>query len=68
MARTLKTSLLAQIAFLLLVVVAAERDLKAYVDPGTGSMIWQLVVAGAIGVLYYIRKFTAIFRKKDRKD
>jgi hypothetical protein len=53
---------------LLFLLIASERDLKAYADPGSGALIWQVLVAGAIGVLYYMRKITAFFRRKDRKD
>jgi hypothetical protein len=54
-------------AVLLFLLVACERDLKAYADPGSGALIWQVLVAGAIGFLYYFRKIVAFFRKKDRK-
>jgi|WetSurMetagenome_2_1015567.scaffolds.fasta_scaffold960553_2 hypothetical protein len=30
--------------------------LFAYVDPGSGALIWQAIVAGAIGCLFYVRK------------
>jgi hypothetical protein len=29
----------------------------AYIDPGSGALIWQAVVAGLVGVSYYFRKF-----------
>jgi hypothetical protein len=29
----------------------------AYVDPGSGLLAWQIVVAGAVGCLFQIRKF-----------
>lgn len=50
----------------LVLLVASERNLKAYADPGSGALIWQVLVAGAIGVLYYFRKITGLFRKKDK--
>lgn len=53
---------------LLLLLLAAERDLAAYADPGTGALLWQVLVAGVIGVLYYIRKIAKFFRGKDRND
>jgi hypothetical protein len=51
---------------LLLLLLASERSLKAYADPGSGALIWQVLVAATIGVLYYARKIVAFFRKKDR--
>lgn len=55
-------------ALLLVLLLAAERDLKAYADPGTGALLWQAIVAGLIGGLYYLRKLTGYFRRKDRND
>ena len=38
----------------------------AYIDPGTGAMIWQLLLATAIGGMFYarsyIRKVISIFK------
>jgi NADH:ubiquinone oxidoreductase subunit 2 (subunit N) len=55
-------------AGLLLLLAASERALKAYADPGSGTLIWQVLVGAVIGVLYYARRVVAFFRKKDRKD
>jgi hypothetical protein len=30
--------------------------LLAYIDPGLGSLLWQAIVAGVIGFLFYLRK------------
>jgi hypothetical protein len=29
----------------------------AYVDPGSGALLWQMLVAFGVGFLFYIRKF-----------
>jgi hypothetical protein len=29
---------------------------SAYTDPGTGAMIWQLLVGAGIGGLFYLRR------------
>ncbi len=54
-------------ALLLFLLLGSERSLKAYADPGSGALIWQVIVAATIGVLYYARKIVAFFRKKGRK-
>ena len=37
----------------------------AYIDPGTGSMLLQLIIAGAVGTVAYFRKFIfGLFRKR----
>ena len=53
---------------LLLIVFATAREARAYTDPGSGAMIWQMLVAGFVGVAFYFRRFTAWFRgrKGDR--
>ncbi len=55
--------MLSAIAVLLLPGVAA-----AYIDPGTGSYILQMVLGGLLGGLFaikvYWKKITAFFRKK----
>jgi hypothetical protein len=36
----------------------------AYIDPGSGALIWQAIVAGLVGVSYYFRKyFGRLFHK-----
>ena len=57
-------------AGLALLLFATERQAQAYNDPGTGAMIWQMLAAGAVGVLFYFRKFITWFKvkKKDEKD
>ncbi len=46
------TLLLATLLLFLLV-----RPAKAYVDPGTGSMAIQVVVAAFLGFLYMLKRF-----------
>jgi hypothetical protein len=42
------------------------REANAYTDPGTGALLWQMMAAGFVGVLFYLRKFTTWFGKKRR--
>jgi hypothetical protein len=30
--------------------------LFAYIDPGSGQLLWQLVAAAGVGILFYIKK------------
>jgi hypothetical protein len=32
-------------------------SILAYVDPGSGALIWQMLAAAAVGVLFYFRSF-----------
>lgn len=40
--------------------------LLAYIDPGSGALIWQAIVAGFVGAAFYFRRFFGRFLSKDR--
>ena len=54
------------VATVLLLLLMAETPAAAYTDPGSGAMLWQILVAGFVGVMFYGRKFTKWFRSKTR--
>lgn len=47
-----------------LAMFATEREARAYTDPGTGALIWQMAVAGLVGVSFYFRRITAWFKSR----
>jgi hypothetical protein len=47
-----------------LAMFATEREAHAYTDPGTGALLWQMMVAGLVGVGFYFRRITAWWKKK----
>jgi len=51
---------------LLALLAAAERPARAYVDPGSGALLWQMVAAGFLGALFQVRKFIARLRRRRR--
>ena len=52
-----------------LVLWAAEGHLDAYIDPGSGALIWQAIVAGFVGAAFYFRRFfERLFTRRDRQD
>ena len=52
-----------------LIMFATEKEARAYTDPGTGALIWQMLVAGLVGVGFYFRRITSWFRsRKGSKD
>ena len=54
---------------LLLLSFGTEREARAYTDPGSGMLIWQMLVAGFVGVMFYFRRLTSWFKgKKGSKD
>jgi hypothetical protein len=43
----------------------------AYIDPGTGALVWQMIVAAFVGFLFYLRQtrqwIVAVFMDAFRK-
>ena len=52
------------VPFLFLLSFATERQACAYTDPGSGVLIWQMLVAAFVGVAFYFRRFTSWFKGK----
>jgi hypothetical protein len=48
----------------------------AYVDPGSGTLLWQALLAGAVGGVFYFRRALVTFgawitgktRRQERED
>jgi hypothetical protein len=40
------------------------KPILAYIDPGTGTMIWQSLTAVAIGASFYFRRILLKLRKR----
>jgi hypothetical protein len=38
------------------------RTILLYTDPGTGAMIWQLLIAAGLGATFYFRHYIAKVR------
>jgi Domain of unknown function (DUF4118) len=47
---------------LALLTMAIPQKASAYVDPGTGAMLWQMAAAALIGSLFYLRRLTGWVR------
>jgi hypothetical protein len=54
---------LQQAAFALLLLLTFAREARAYVDPGSGTLIWQGVVAAFLGGLFYARRLVTRFTR-----
>jgi hypothetical protein len=51
--------------------VAAEVPLRAYIDPGSGALIWQAILAAFFGGAFYFRKFIGrltFWKKADKTE
>jgi len=56
---------------LLLMIVVLTRDVHAYLDPGTGSLIFQTIVAALAAGAYALRSYwgrvRTVFRRSSRE-
>ena len=60
----------------LFLVLLLPRDAHAYLDPGTGSYVLQMIIAGVLGAAFAIkmswfrikRFFTGMFSRNDRNN
>jgi hypothetical protein len=52
--------------FVLMVILifGTEQPALAYTDPGSGALIWQLLVAAFAGALFYFRRFAFWLKKR----
>lgn len=63
-------------ANIVLLIALTPAPAMAYLDPGTGSFILQMLIAGALGAMLYIRLawdrtrsfFTRLFRPRSRME
>ncbi len=60
----------AKVLFLLaLAMFATEREARAYADPGSGALIWQMLAGVFVGIGFYFRRLTSWFKnRKGPKD
>ena len=56
-----------QLLAVAVVLICFEREAKAYTDPGSGALIWQVLVAGFFGALFYLRRILGWFRAKGQR-
>jgi hypothetical protein len=44
------------------VLIVAQIPVHAYTDPGSGTLIWQMLLAVSFGVMFYLRRIIVWFR------
>jgi hypothetical protein len=72
----LRTSRSLGILWVFLILLVLPRSSHAYLDPGTGSYIFQLIIAGLLGAAFAVKVFWAkitnffsgIFFKRQKDD
>ncbi len=48
---------LRSILLVLVILIVIPQSVSAYLDPGVGSMIWQLLVAVGLGVAFTLKMY-----------
>jgi hypothetical protein len=47
-----------------MILMAVPRPASAYVDPGSGAMLWQVAAAAVIGSLFYVKRAVAWIKQR----
>ena len=51
------------------VLIVAQIQVHAYTDPGSGTLIWQMLLAASFGIMFYLRRLISWFRGlKSRRE
>ena len=45
------------------VLIVAQTQVYAYTDPGSGTLIWQMLLAASFGIMFYLRRIVGWFRR-----
>jgi hypothetical protein len=69
MRRTASSGYLRTAAAVVAVTAVSSGTASAYIDPGTGSMLLQMIGAGIAGAIFYFRelriKFLSLFTRRE---
>ena len=49
-------------ATIVMILVLCVTPAHAYTDPGTGALIWQMLLAASVGVMFYARRMVSWVR------
>lgn len=63
-----KTKLKIFVYIALLYLIVVPRPVHAYIDPGTGSYLFQLLVAGLLGSMFFMKSTVAKLRDHFKKS
>jgi hypothetical protein len=50
------------LATMVALLVVGVTPAHAYTDPGTGALIWQMLIAASVGVMFYARRVVSWVR------
>jgi hypothetical protein len=53
---------------ILAVLMISQQSLAAYTDPGSGTLVWQLLVGGLVGLTFELRRIKNWVSRKFRSN
>lgn len=51
------------VAAILVMLVSVEKPAYGYTDPGSGALLWQMLMASIVGGAFYFRRLLSWFRR-----
>ena len=48
----------------LLILIAFPQNMYGYTDPGSGALLWQILSAAFVGVVFYLHRLRSWFKRK----
>jgi hypothetical protein len=51
------------VVLVIILTLGTVSNAEAYMDPGTGALIWQTLLAAGIGVTFYFRRVLRWFKR-----
>ena len=52
----------------IVLLIATQSRVYAYTDPGSGTLLWQMLIAGSVGVMFYFRRLVSWARRLKSKS
>jgi hypothetical protein len=62
------SGLVDRVGRLITVAVISEQSLRAYTDPGSGTLVWQLLLGGLVGLSFELRRIKNWFSRKFKSE
>lgn len=57
-------AVVSKLPILVCLLLVAESQAKAYVDPGSGAAYYQIFLIGAVGLLFRVKRLAAWFKAR----
>jgi hypothetical protein len=62
------SSSLRSAGLMMAVLLMSEQTLSAYTDPGSGTLVWQILLGGLVGLSFELRRIKKWFMRKFKNE